>query len=144
MSSSSVWTPFWKPCRGNFATSVEIRNAEFLTPAYFACLARYQVAPVYNAWTRMPELSEQIAIPESRTTDLMVCRALLKHGRPYEDAVKKFSPYTEVQEVNEPARKALRELIHVAREERRTTFIFVNNRLEGNSPGTIVSITDDP
>ena len=48
-----------------------------------------------------------------------------------------------MQEVYEPARKGLRELIHIARDEHRITFIFVNNRLEGNSPGTIVSITDD-
>lgn len=128
---------------GGFRYAVEIRNPEFLTPPYFACLARHQVAHVYNAWTKMPELPVHIAIPQSRTANFMVCRALLKRGRAYEEAVKKFTPYSTVQEVNEPARKGLRELIHIAREERRITFIFVNNRLEGNSPGTIVSITDD-
>jgi len=127
----------------DFRYSVEIRNPEFLTPSYYACLARHNVAAVYNAWTKMPELPAQIAMPGSRTADFMVCRALLRQGRAYEDAVKKFSPYTEVQEVNEPARKGLKELIHIAREERRITFIYVNNRLEGNSPGTIVSITED-
>jgi uncharacterized protein YecE (DUF72 family) len=127
----------------SFRYSVEIRNPEFLEPQYFACLARHNVAHVYNAWTKMPELPVHIAIPQSCTADFMVCRALLKRGRDYEEAVKKFTPYKEVQEVHEPARKGLRELIHIAREERRTTFIFVNNRLEGNSPGTIVSITDD-
>jgi uncharacterized protein YecE (DUF72 family) len=126
-----------------FRYAVEIRNPEFLEPQYFACLARHNVAHVYNAWTKMPELPVHIAIPQSRTADFMVCRALLKRGRDYEEAVKKFTPYKEVQEVHEPARKGLRELIHIAREERRITFIFVNNRLEGNSPGTIVSITDD-
>jgi uncharacterized protein YecE (DUF72 family) len=126
-----------------FRYAVEIRNPEFLDREYFACLEKYNVAHVYNAWTRMPELPAQIAIPSSRTADFVVCRALLKRGRPYQEAVKKFAPYSEVQEVNEQARKGLRELIHIAREERRTAFIFVNNRLEGNSPGTIVSITED-
>lgn len=125
----------------DFRYSVEIRNPEFLTPAYFACLARHNVAAVYNAWTRMPDLPTQIAIPGSRTAEFMVCRALLRRGRAYEEAVKKFTPYSAVQEVYEPARKGLRELIHIAREERKLTFIYVNNRLEGNSPGTIVSIT---
>jgi uncharacterized protein YecE (DUF72 family) len=127
----------------DFRYAVEIRNPEFLTECYYACLARHNAAAVYNAWTKMPELSAQIAIPGSRTADFMVCRALLKRGRAYEEAVEKFTPYAAVQEVNEPARKGLRELIHIAREERKITFIFVNNRLEGNSPGTIVSITDD-
>ncbi|HEY3836537.1 MAG TPA: DUF72 domain-containing protein [Bryobacteraceae bacterium] len=128
---------------GNFRYSVEIRNPEFLEAQYFACLARHNVAHVFNAWTKMPDLPVHVAIPNSRTADFVVCRALLKRGREYEEAVKKFAPYTEVQEVYEPVRKGLRELIEIARQERRTTFIFVNNRLEGNSPGTIVSITDD-
>ena len=123
--------------------SVEVRNPEFLTPSYFACLARHNVAHVYNAWTRMPDLPVQIGISGSRTADFIVCRALLKRGRPYEEAVKKFSPYREVQEIYEPARKGLRELVRMAGDERLITFIFVNNRLEGNSPGTVVSITTE-
>lgn len=122
--------------------AVEIRNPEFLRPDYFACLRAHDVAHVYNAWTRMPEISEQMAIPESRTSDLLVARALLRRGRPYEDAVRQFAPYDRVQEVNEPVRQGLRELIDLARVDGRPAFIFVNNRLEGNSPGTIVSITD--
>ena len=126
-----------------FRYAVEIRNPEFLTAEYLACLTRHGVAHVYNAWTRMPDLPVQIGIPNSRTADFLVCRALLKRGRPYEEAVKKFTPYASVQEVYEPARKGLRELLRIAREERKVMFIFVNNRLEGNSPGTIVSITED-
>lgn len=126
-----------------FRYGVEIRNSDFLTPEYFATLARHNVAHVYNAWTRMPDLPVQIGIAGSRTADFIVCRALLRRGRPYEEAVKKFSPYASVQEPYAPARKGIRELIRMAREERRVTFIFVNNRLEGNSPGTIVSITEE-
>ncbi len=70
-------------------------------------------------------------------------RALLRRGRAYEEAVKMFSPYAEVREVNESARQGLREMMQVARAERKTAFLFVNNRLEGNAVGTIVAITDD-
>jgi hypothetical protein len=90
----------------------------------------------------MPEIAEQIAIAGSRTGELIVARALLRRGRPYEDAVRQFAPYDRVQEVNEPVRRGLRELIGIARVDGRPAFIFVNNRLEGNSPGTIVSITE--
>ena len=90
----------------------------------------------------MPEIGDQMAIQGSRTTDLIVARALLRRGRPYEEAVKAFAPYTTVQEVNEPVRKALRELVDIALVDDTPAFIFVNNRLEGNSPGTMVAITD--
>jgi uncharacterized protein YecE (DUF72 family) len=122
--------------------AVEIRNPEFLQPGYFACLRAHNVTHVYNAWTRMPGIVDQIAMAGSQTSDLLVARALLRLGRPYEDAVRQFAPYDRVQEVNEPVRRGLRELIDIARVEGRPAFLFVNNRLEGNSPGTIVSITN--
>ena len=125
-----------------FRYAVEIRNHEFLIPEYFDCLRANGVAHVYNAWTRMPELPEQLALPGSKTADFLVCRALLRQGRAYGNAVKMFSPYKEVQEVNDRTRQGMRDLIRMAREERRTMFLFVNNRLEGNAPGTIISITD--
>ena len=122
--------------------AVEIRNPEFLAPDYFACLRAHGVTHVYNAWSRMPEIAEQVAIPGSRTAELIVARALLRRGRPYEEAVRQFAPYDRVQEVNEPVRRGLRELVEIARADGRPAFIFVNNRLEGNSPGTVVAITD--
>jgi uncharacterized protein YecE (DUF72 family) len=122
--------------------ALEIRNAEFLTPEYFACLRAHGVTHVYNAWSRMPEIADQIAIPDSQTTELIVARALLRRGRPYEEAVRQFSPYDRIQEINEPVRRGLRELIEIARVDGRPAFIYVNNRLEGNSPGTVVAITE--
>ncbi|MCL4401064.1 MAG: DUF72 domain-containing protein [Acidobacteria bacterium] len=125
-----------------FRYSVEIRNPEYLRPEYFECLRRHGVAHVFNAWSRMPELQRQMAMPESVTADFVVSRALLRYGRPYEDAVKAFSPYTEVRDPNPEARDALRVLVNRSREERRLAFIFVNNRLEGNAPATIISLVD--
>jgi uncharacterized protein YecE (DUF72 family) len=122
--------------------AVEIRNPEFLAADYFACLRVHGVTHVFNAWARMPEIREQMDLEGSQTANLLVARALLRRGRPYEKAVEEFAPYTKVQEVNEPVRGALRELIDVARVDGRQAFIFVNNRLEGNSPGTIVAITE--
>jgi len=139
---TKVLTRFLERLPVGWRYAVEIRNSDFLTPVWFDCLRAHNVAHVYSAWTRMPEIADQIAIPHSRTSDLIVARALLRRGRPYEEAVKTFSPYDHVQEVNEPVRKALRELVDIAIIDGQPAFIFVNNRLEGNSPGTIVAITD--
>jgi uncharacterized protein YecE (DUF72 family) len=135
--------PFLARLPQRWRYAVEIRNADFLTQDYFDCLRAHGVTHVYNAWTRMPEIGEQMVIRGSQTTELVVARALLRRGRPYEDAVRMFSPYEQVRDVNEPVRSALRELIHRTRVDGRPAFIYVNNRLEGNSPGTIVVITDD-
>ena len=67
----------------------------------------------------MPELREQIAIPDSATADFLVCRALLRRGRVYEEAVATFAPYREVQDPNPEARESMRVLIGRARENKR-------------------------
>lgn len=123
--------------------AVEIRNPEFLGPEYFACLHSHGVAHVFNAWTRMPELGTQMALADAFTADFTVVRALLRHGRSYEEAVAKFSPYLHVQDANPGARTAIRRLIEHSRRNRRLAFIFVNNRLEGNAPETIEAILED-
>jgi hypothetical protein len=86
----------------------------------------------------MPAVGEQMALPGSRTNpDLVAARFLLKPGRQYEEAVKAFEPYDRVKEVNEAARAAGRQLIAEGKAARRKTFVFVNNRLEGNAITTI-------
>ncbi len=135
--------PFLTRLPKGFRYAVEIRNPDYLTQQYFALLRDHNVAHVYNSWTRMPPLQDQIAIPDSRTADFLVTRALLRPGRPYEEAVRAFSPYREVRDPNPEVRAALREIMEISRSERRTSFLYINNRLEGSSPGTIVHITDD-
>ena len=138
----AVLDPFLASLPGGFRYAVEIRNQEFLTSEYFACLHRYGIAHVFNAWTRMPEMMEQMQLPEVYTADFTVARALLRRDRAYEQAVAKFSPYKEVKDPNPEARRALRELISHARERHQPSYIFVNNRLEGNAPQTIEAIVD--
>ena len=135
--------PFLAAMPRDFRYGVEIRNPEFLAPDYFSVLRTRGVAHVYNAWSKMPELRHQMAIQDSATADFQVCRALLRHGRVYEEAVQKFQPYREVQDKNPEARASMRVLIGRARENRQWLFLFVNNRLEGNAPATILSLVDD-
>lgn len=134
--------PFLAALPHSFRYAVEIRNPEFLSPDYFACLRAHRVAHVFNAWTRMPELGRQMHLRDAYTADFTLVRALLRRGRAYEDAVAKFTPYDHVQDPNPEARDALRFLIARARDRHEPSYIFVNNRLEGNAPQTIEAITD--
>lgn len=123
---------------------VEIRNKHFLQPEYFEMLARHRVAHVYNSWSRMPSVTEQMAIPHSQTTDFAAARFLLTPGRVYDEAVNEFSPYTETKVVDENARTAGKALIKKARQmSARPSYIFVNNRLEGNAMNTIQAMLMD-
>jgi len=126
------------PARCRYA--VEIRNREYLDPAYFDCLRQRGVAHVFNAWTRMPELDRQMKIEDAYTADFTVTRALLAAGRTYEQAVELFSPYTEVKQPNPAVRTALKWQMERAASQARSAYVFVNNRMEGNAPATIQNV----
>lgn len=123
--------------------AIELRNKHWLVPDYFACLAEHKVAHVFNSWEAALPVQEQMALPGSRPNpELCAARFLLKPGRKYEEAVTRFSPYSETKEVNEEARKAGRELIRQSRLNRVKTFIYINNRLEGYALNTIAAMLD--
>ena len=73
--------PFLEALPEGFRYAIEIRNHEYLSPAYFDLLGSHNVAHVFNAWTRMPALDEQAQLPGAFTADFTVVRALLTQGR---------------------------------------------------------------
>jgi uncharacterized protein YecE (DUF72 family) len=123
---------------------VEVRNAKLLRAEYFDVLRAHNVAHVFNSWTKMPPVDEQMAMPGAFTADFFAARFLLRPGRAYQQAVDSFQPYGETKEKNEEARAALRSLIKrsVTHPTARHSYAFVNNRLEGNSPNTIAAALD--
>jgi uncharacterized protein YecE (DUF72 family) len=132
--------PFLGALPAGFRYGVELRNPEYLSPQYFELLGGHNVAHVFNAWTRMPSLADQALLPGAFTADFAVVRALLRKGRGYGDAVQNFEPYREIQEPNESARDGMKEIVKESLARKTPAFVFVNNRLEGNAPGTILAV----
>jgi len=124
----------------DFRYAVELRNPELLTPIHGEVLKRHGVAHVFNSWTEMPPIGEQIDLGWTCTTTFTVARALLKPGRRYSDAVKQFQPYDRVQEPQPALRRDLLQLINTSLRRRIEAFILANNRAEGNAPGTIRAV----
>jgi uncharacterized protein YecE (DUF72 family) len=126
--------------------AIEMRNKHWLAPEYFACLARHGIAHVFNSWDAMPPVGEQMAMPGSQTNPkLLAARFLLKPGRKYEEAVKTFQPYDKAKDPNPEAREAGKKLIAEGKKagSGRETFVYVNNRLEGNALETIDAMLDE-
>jgi uncharacterized protein YecE (DUF72 family) len=122
------------------AYAVEVRNEEFLTPAYFAVLREYDVGHVFSSWTRMPPIGAQLDLPGSLTAPFVVARALLRPGRSYDDAVDAFSPYDRVLDADPGVRADLVRLALLALSANVPAYILVNNRLEGSAPLTILAV----
>lgn len=90
----------------------------------------------------MPPVHDQLAIPHSQTTDFLVARFLLTPGRTYAQAVSAFTPYSATQAPDSHARIAGRSLIARAKLANQPSFIYVNNRLEGNALNTVKALVE--
>ncbi len=121
----------------DFRYAVELRNRELLTDTHGAVLAHHRVAHVFNSWTAMPTLGEQLELPWAFPAPFTIARALLRPGRRYADAVKLFEPYDRIRDPQPELRQDLLRLVAEAMRRRIEALILVNNRLEGNAPETI-------
>jgi uncharacterized protein YecE (DUF72 family) len=126
----------------DFRYAVELRNPELLHERHGEVLRRHGVAHVFNSWSEMPPIGEQLDLPWTFPADFTVARALLRPGRRYADAVKLFEPYDRVQEPVPELRLDLVRLIEEALRRRIEAFILANNRAEGNAPGTIRAVVE--
>ncbi|HEY7194260.1 MAG TPA: DUF72 domain-containing protein, partial [Gemmatimonadales bacterium] len=131
---------FFKKLPHDFRYAVELRNPELLTGIHGEVLKRHGVAHVFNSWTEMPPIGEQIDLGWTFPANFTIARALLKPGRRYSDAVKQFQPYDRVQEPQPELRRDLLRLVSEAHRRRVEAFILANNRAEGNAPGTIRAV----
>ena len=120
--------------------AVEVRNEEYLTPAYFAVLREHSVAHCFNSWTRMPSIGEQLDLPGAIGAPFVVARALLRPGRYYAEAVDAFAPYDRIQDRNPELRADFVRLIETAVKARIPAYVLVNNRAEGSAPLTIAAV----
>jgi hypothetical protein len=58
----------------------------------------------------------------------------------YEQSVTKFQPYAEIREPNPEATRAGSDLIERMLVKKRRGYIYVNNRLEGNAPKSLLTM----
>lgn len=124
----------------DFKFAVEIRNSNWLHPSYFDCLVRHQVGHVFNSWSRMPLIQEQLEKARGYSLPFIVSRLLLKPGTVYQDAVDQFSPYNELQLELSDIRNSVVELIFHAKQLGVPAYTLVNNRFEGCAPKTLNGI----
>ncbi len=129
----------------NWPFGVEVRNPSLLNPVYFGMLRKHKVTHILNSWQRMPPIPEQLQLFDAHQSSACVAaRLLLQPGHSYTEAVRAFSPYAHAIDPYPAVREAAALLITRGLDKQNglRTYIYVNNRLEGNAPETIWAILD--
>jgi uncharacterized protein YecE (DUF72 family) len=129
------------PRDGGYA--VELRDHEYLTPAYLEVLRAHGAAHVLNSWARMPTIGEQLDQGVAALAPFVVCRALQPPGMTYSTSVETFAPFDRIREPNPGLRADLVRLVETIVELGVPGFVIVNNRAEGCSPLTIAAVAGE-
>jgi uncharacterized protein YecE (DUF72 family) len=127
----------------DFQYAVEVRNPELFEAGYFQALNEARVAHCFNHWNSMVPLHQQMrAAAESGglTADFYIARLLTPLGTSYQNAEELFEPYDRVQAPNAQMRSDVLRLVRRALATNKRAFVTANNKAEGNSPLTMVSI----
>lgn len=136
-------TAFLPKLSTEFSYAIEVRNPELVSSRYFDIINSNGVTHCFNHWSYMPGLAEQMqaaAAAGGLDAPFFVSRILTPLGLGYQDAVRRFSPYSEIKSPNTVMRGDAVRLIRRALIRNVPAFVVVNNRSEGNAPMTIEAI----
>ena len=119
---------------------VELRDAELLTPDYFAVLQSYGAEHCINVHPRSGVSVIDQAKLIGRRPEPLVIRWMLHAGFEYEEARERYSPFTKLVDEDPSTRHAVARLARRALDAGGSVYVIANNKAEGSAPLTLFKL----
>jgi len=135
--------PSLRPAAPDGVIAVEVRNAEFLTPAFAAVLRESGATYCLGLHPKLPSIELQLPILRALWPGPMVCRWNLNrlHGSyGYEEARGLYSPYDKLVDPDLETREALARVIIGTTAAGHLAYVTANNKAEGSAPLTVLEL----
>ena len=135
--------PKLAPAAPGAVVAVEVRNPEFLTPAFAAMLKAAGATYCLGLHPRMPLVTDQLPILRALWPGPLVCRWSLnrKHGsRGYEDAKSLYQPFDRLVDPDPLTREALARVIAGTAGAGFPAYVTINNKAEGSAPLSVAQL----
>lgn len=119
---------------------VELRDAELLTPDYFAVLQRHGAEHCINVHPKsgVPVIEQAKLI--GRRPEPLVIRWMLHAGFEYEEARERYSPFEKLVDEDPATRRAVARLARRALDAGGSVYVIANNKAEGSAPLTLFKL----
>lgn len=122
--------------------AVEIRNREWLTPAYVAALSQHGATHCLSVHPKLPTLHEQMRLVGPALQGGVVLRWNLGHGLAYEAAYDRYHPFNRIVDPDLVNRDHIARLCARAHLAGKPSLVSVNNKAEGSAPASIVCLAE--
>lgn len=135
--------PALQPTAPDGVIAVEVRNPEFLTPAFAAVLREAGATYCLGLHPKLPSIELQLPVLRALWPGPMVCRWNLNrlHGSyGYEEARGLYSPYDKLVDPDLETRAALARVIVGTTGAGHLAYVTANNKAEGSAPLTVLEL----
>jgi len=125
--------------------AVEVRDAQWLTPAFISVLRDTGATYCMGLHAKMPRIAEQLPILRALWPGPLVCRWNLNplHGAyGYEDAAQQYEPYDRIQDADIETRQALARVIAGTVGAGQNAFVTLSNKAEGSAPLSVIALAE--
>lgn len=119
---------------------VELRDAELLTPDYFAVLQRHGAEHCINVHPKSGVAVIEQAKLIGRRPEPLVIRWMLHAGFEYEEARERYSPFEKLVDEDPATRRAVARLARRALDAGGSVYVIANNKAEGSAPLTLFKL----
>ena len=126
--------------------AVEVRNPEFLSPAFVSVLKASGATYCLGLHPRMPPIDQQLPVLRALWPAPLVCRWSLnrKHGAfGYEDAKGLYEPFDRLYDPDPATRKTLAKVIAATTGSGLPVYITINNKAEGSAPLSVFELAKE-
>lgn len=125
------------------AIAIEVRDAQWLTPAFISVLRDTSATYCMGLHAKMPRIAEQLPILRALWPGPLVCRWNLNplHGAfGYEDAAQQYEPYDRIHDPDIETRNTLARVIAGTVGAGQNAFVTLSNKAEGSAPLSVVAL----
>lgn len=132
---------FLQALQSPIPVAVELRDAELLTPDYFAALKASGAVHGVNVHPRGLPVIEQIRRIGERPEPLVI-RWMLQAGMAYQEARDRYAPFNRLVDEDPTTRMAVARIARRALEAGGSVWVIVNNKAEGSAPLTLLKLAE--
>jgi uncharacterized protein YecE (DUF72 family) len=135
--------PNLKTTAPDAVAAIEVRNPEFLTPAFAALLRSAGATYCLGLHPKMPPIEQQLPMLRALWPAPLVCRWSLnaRHGAfGYDEAKGLYEPFDRLVDPDPGTRKALARVIAGTLGAGFSVYVTINNKAEGSAPLSVIEL----
>jgi uncharacterized protein YecE (DUF72 family) len=133
------------PVAPDGVVAIEVRDPEWLTPAFADVLRETGATYCLGLHPKLPSLQEQLPLLRALWPSPLVCRWNLnpRHGPyGYEDAERLYAPYDQLRDADEATHQALAGVIAGITARGQNAYVTISNHAEGCAPRTVRALAE--